>query len=89
MAAQILQIKQLTNTVVIDANFCIGNKEYNLVYALTSMCIKLCILSTLPSSVKKIHKQITRVGFEPTTFALLEQKSYHLTTELARWLEAV
>ena len=40
------------------------------------MCVysTVCILSTFtPSSVKKNHRHITRVGWEPTTFTILEQ----------------
>jgi hypothetical protein len=37
---------------------------------------------------KKYHMQITWVGFERMTFAMLKQMSYNYTTELARWLEA-
>ncbi len=44
---------------------------------IVSMCIKHCMLSAFPSSVNKNPQAITRVGFEPTTFALLEQMSYH------------
>ncbi len=46
-------------------------------FSLTPMCIKHCMLSALPSSVKKNPQAITRVGFVPTTFALLEQMSSH------------
>ena len=40
------------------------------------MCVysTVCILSTFtPSSVKKNHRHITRVGWEPTTYTILEQ----------------
>ncbi len=45
----------------------------------TLMCVKHSIISTFPPSpVKiKIHRQITWVGFEPTTFVILQQMSYH------------
>ena len=38
----------------------------------TNEC-KRCILGTFPSSVNKIHRHITWVGFELKTFAILEQ----------------
>ena len=45
----------------------------------------ICFWRTV-SSLKKIHRQITRVGFESTTFALLEPMSYHLSWEKQdRW----
>ena len=46
-------------------------------------CIDVyCEVSTFLFSVKKkkIHRQMTRVGLESMTFALLEQMSYHQTT---------
>ncbi len=53
------------------------------------MCIKLSITQYFPEFCgKKIHWQITRVGFGPVIFPLLEQMPYHSTTKLARWLEA-
>ncbi len=48
--------------------------RYNLFFTLTPMCVKHCILGTFPEFCdKNIHWQIPSVGFEPTTFALLEQ----------------
>ena len=53
-----------------------GDKEvYNLFFTHTLQCIKHCILNTFQSSVKKIHRRITYVGFDSTTFALPEQMS--------------
>ena len=45
------------------------------------MCEKHCILGSFQSPVKKIHRH-TWVGFEPMTFAILEQMSYQLDSGL-------
>ena len=42
------------------------------IYMYTDVC-NHCILSTYLSSVEKNHRHITRLGFEPLTFAMLEQ----------------
>ena len=41
-------------------------------YPYTDVC-EHCILSTFQSPVNKYHRHVTRVGFEPTTLAILEQ----------------
>ena len=35
------------------------------------MCVS--IVYSVPSPVKNYYRQVTRVGFEPTTLAILEQ----------------
>ena len=64
-------------------------KNFNFGFTLTSMCVsnvrqftKLC---------EKNHRHNTRVGFKPTTFAILQQchTCTNQTTEIARQLEAV
>ena len=57
-----------------DVKFALVDKQCSFWFVpiYTDVC-QHCILSTYQSSVKKIHRLITRVGFEPTTFASLEQ----------------
>ena len=43
-----------------------------------------CILSTFPSPVKKYHRHIIWVGFDPTTFAILQQCLTNQTIEITR-----
>ncbi len=50
----------------------------------TNMCQALITLYFPRILSKKIHRHITQVGFEPTTFAILEQLLYHKTMEHAQ-----
>ena len=56
-----------------DVKFASGIKNDSFgFYPYTDVCLH-CILGTFPSPEKKYHRHVTRVRFEPTTLAILEQ----------------
>ena len=64
-------------------------KSVYFVFTLSLMCIEHCMLGTFLEFCEKNPQKNHSVGYKSTTFALLEQMSYHKSIDLAQWLEAV
>ena len=57
--------------VLIDVKFALGIKNIHFgFYPYTPMCVSTVYSVLTPSYVKTNQKHITRVGFEPTAFAI-------------------
>ncbi len=55
------------------------------VFTHTLMCVRHCIQVLSASRVQNMQAyKLLNLELEPTTFAILEQMSYHFTTELAQ-----
>ncbi len=64
----------------VDVKFASGIKNIIWLYTHTPMCVKNSTLCTFPAI--QFNRHNTRVGFEPTTFAILEQMHWVTHTPL-------
>ena len=69
---------------IIDVKFASGYRIFIFFffYPYIDVCYHSTILGTFPESCEKHHRHVTRVGFEPTTLAILEQFHTNLTAEI-------